>query len=219
MENKFLDAMMFRHATKEFEVTEKISYEDFSHILEAGRLSPSSFGFEPWKFIVLQDESLRAKIKEYVWGAQGQLTTASHFVIILARKVPSMHYESNYIQHMLKDIMLRPEPMQRMYMDYYKDFQQNVFCLLDSERKLFDWSCKQCYIALANMLTGAAYLGIDSCPIEGFKPESVDAFLSKKLDIDTDEYGVAVMAAFGYRKNEPRREKTRQCIEDITIWC
>lgn len=218
MENKFLDAMMFRHATREFELTEKISDEDFAKILECGRLSPSSFGFEPWKFLVLQDEKLRSKLKEHVWGGQAQLLTASHFVIILARKNQSMRYDSEYIQHMLKDVHHAPEHIQEMFTEYFKNFQTDAFELFESERKLFDWSCKQCYIALANMLTGAATMEIDSCPLEGFNPNHIDVFLEKELDIDSNEYGVAVMAAFGYRKNEPRREKTRQTIEDITTW-
>ena len=86
MRDKFLDAMMFRHACKEFDDSKKISDEDFAKILEIGRLSPSSFGFEPWKFLVIQDTTLRSKLKEIVWGAQGTLPSASHYLIILARK-------------------------------------------------------------------------------------------------------------------------------------
>ena len=82
MENKFLEAMKFRHATKEFDSTKKISDEDFDTVLEYGILSPSSFGFEPWKFLVVQNENLRTKLKEFSWGAQGTLPTASHFMII-----------------------------------------------------------------------------------------------------------------------------------------
>ena len=108
MENKFLEAMKFRHATKEFDSTKKISDEDFDTVLEYGILSPSSFGFEPWKFLVVQNENLRTKLKEFSWGAQGTLPTASHFMIILARKEKGMKYDSTYIKHMMNDVKQFP---------------------------------------------------------------------------------------------------------------
>jgi len=213
MENKFLEAMHFRHACKEFDNTKKISDEDFHTILEAGRLSPSSFGFEPWKFLVINNEDLKEKLKAFTWGAQGTLPTASHFVIILARK--NMRYDSKYIQHMMQDIKNMPQEAQEVYTNFYKGFQEKDFKLLQDERRLFDWACKQTYIAMANMLTGAAYLGIDSCPIEGFDVDAVENFLKNELDIDTQEFGVSVMVAFGYRKAAPKRGMMRQELGDI----
>jgi len=218
MENRFLDAMQFRHATKEFDASKKISDEDFNTILEYGVLSPSSFGFEPWKFVVMQNESHREKLKEFTWGAQGTLPTASHFVLILARKSKGMKYDSEYIQHMMKDVKQLPEDVQAVYGGFYENFQKIDFNLLESDRALFDWSCKQTYIALANMMTGAAYMGIDSCPTEGFDTIKTNEFLKEDLGIDTDEYGVSVMVPFGYRKDEPKREKVRQDVDTVSVW-
>ena len=217
MENKFLDAMMYRHACKAFDATKKISQEDFNAILKIGQFSPSSFGMEPWKFVVIQNETLREKLKTFTWGAQGQLPTASHFMIILSRKKKSMIHGSKYINHMLNDIKELPADVVEIYSQFYKKFQEEDFKLLESDRTLFDWATKQTYIALANMMTGAAYMGIDSCPIEGFDAELTQAFLKDELNIDTEEFGPAVMVAFGYRKEEPR-EKTRQDIEAVTAW-
>lgn len=217
MENKFLDAMMYRHACKAFDATKKISQEDFNAILKIGQFSPSSFGMEPWKFVVIQNETLREKLKTFTWGAQGQLPTASHFMIILSRKKKSMIHGSKYINHMLNDIKELPADVVEIYGQFYKKFQEEDFKLLESDRTLFDWATKQTYIALANMMTGAAYMGIDSCPIEGFDAELTQAFLKDELNIDTEEFGSAVMVAFGYRKEEPR-EKTRQDIEAVTAW-
>lgn len=216
MENKFLDAMQFRHATKEFDPTKKISDADFNTILEYGVLSPSSFGFEPWKFVVVQNEKLREKLKEFTWGAQGTLPTASHFVIILARKSKGMKYNSEYIQHMMKDVKQFPEDVQEIYSEFYEKFQKIDFDLLDSDRTLFDWACKQTYIALANMMTGAAYMGIDSCPVEGFDSKKTEEFLKNELNIDTNEFGAAVMVPFGYRKDVPKHDKVRQSVETVT---
>lgn len=216
MNNKFFDAMKFRHATKEFDETKKIGDEDFKAILEAGRLSPSSFGFEPWKFVIIQNDELREKLKEFTWGGQGQLPTASHFVIILARK-KSLRYGSKYIDHMLKDIKQLPEDIVALYYQFIEKFQKSDFKLLETERNLFDWACRQTYIALANMMTGAAYMGIDSCPMEGFEADKMEKFMKEELKIDTDEFGVSVMVAFGYRAKEPR-PSARQKLEEITSW-
>lgn len=217
MENKFLDAMMFRHACKTFDVQKKISDSEFHEILEIGRVSPSSFGFEPWKFVVIQNSQLREKIKTFTWGGQGQLATASHFVIILARTANGMKYDSDYIQHMMKDVKQLPPDVVELYSQFYEKFQKEDFKLLESDRTLFDWSSKQTYIALANMMSGAATMGIDSCPIEGFDAALSNTFLKNELGIDTDEFEVSVMVAFGYREEEPR-EKSRQEEAAIVEW-
>ncbi len=217
MKSKFLEAMMFRHATKAFDSSKKISDGDFEEILEAGRLSPSSFGFEPWKFVMVQDEALREKLKAFSWGAQGTLPTASHFMIILARKKKGMIYDSEYVRHMLSDVKQLPEDVVELYGEFYEKFQKEDFDLLDSDRTLFDWATKQTYIALANMMTGAAYMGIDSCPMEGFDAAQMETFLKDDLNIDTEEFGVSVMVAFGYRQDEPR-DKSRQDIKAVTAW-
>jgi len=217
MENRFMDAMMFRHACKEFDATQKISEGDFNTILEFGRLSPSSFGFEPWKFVIVQNEALREKLKAFAWGAQGQLPTASHFMIILSRKKPSMIHGSEYINSMM-DYKQLPQDIKAMYGQFYEKFQKEDFSLLESDRTLNDWASKQTYIALANMMSGAASMGIDSCPIEGFDMALTQKFLADELGIDTDEFGASVMVAFGYRKDEAKREKSRLPIEDVTQW-
>lgn len=218
MENKFLDAMMFRHACKEFDISKKISDEEFNTILEMGRLSPSSFGFEPWKFVIVQNEALREKLKAFSWGAQGQLPTASHFMIILSRKKKGMIFDSEYIHHIMKDVKQFPEDVQKLYGQFYEKFQKEDFSLLESDRNLFDWATKQTYIPLANMMTGAATMGIDTCPIEGFDYKLTEAFLQDELGLDTEEFGPSVMLALGYRKNEEKREKSRQELEAVTAW-
>lgn len=217
LREQILSAFNFRHACKSFDATQKISDEDFDFILEAGRLSPSSFGFEPWKFLVIQKTKLREKIKPVCWGAQGQLPTASHFVIILARKESSMHYESDYILDHMRNVKQLPEDVVNMVSDFYRDFQTRDFRLTESPRAIFDWSCKQTYIALGNMMSVAAQIGIDSCPIEGFDREKLEPLLEQEGMLDVTEFGVSVMVAFGYRENEPF-PKTRHREEAVIEW-
>ena len=214
---EILKAYNFRHACKEFDVDKKISKEDFDFILETGRLSPSSFGFEPWKFIILQNKELREKLSLVAWGAQRKLETASHFVIILARKKSEMIYNSDYIYNFMINVQKLPGEIADEKRNFYKDFQINDFKLLESGRALFDWSCKQTYIALGNMMTSAAEIGIDSCPIEGFNKEKVEKILESEGIINKNKFEVSVMVAFGYRKIEPM-PKTRQNIDNIVEW-
>ncbi len=213
---ELMDAFNFRHATKTFDPAKKISEEDFHIILEAGRLSPSSIGYEPWKFLVVQNREIREKLREVSSGAQGQFPTASHFVIILARKNATP--ESDYGQHILKSVKKVPDDKMEQMVKAYQHFQGVNLNLYESERALFDWASKQTYIALGNMLTAAALIGIDSCPIEGFHMEKVNEVLENEGLLDRENFSVSVMAAFGYRAEEPHREKSRQSQDEVVQW-
>lgn len=220
MNNKnqeIIEAFQFRHACKKYDPTKVVSDEDFNTILEAGRLSPSSFGFEPWKFLVVQDKKLREKLFPVSWGAQNSFNGASHFVIILARKKIDTVYNSEYITRIMTEVQNLPAEVSAGKRAAYENFQKNDFNLLESDRALFDWAGKQTYIALGNMLTAAAFLQIDSCPIEGFNIEKVEEILKEEGILDTEHFGVSVMASFGYRASEPHK-KTRQDLSDIVQW-
>lgn len=207
-----------RFTCKEFDPEKKVSKEDIIKILEVGRLSPSSFGFEPWKFLVIENEYLREKISTVSWGLQGQLATLSYLVIILARKGKSMVYHSPYIRYMMKDIQGIPENMINLKLDKYKNFLEEDFKLLEDDRSIFDWASKQTYIALSNMMTEAAQLGIDSCPIEGFHKEKLEYLLEKEGILDLDEFGVSNMVIFGYRKDDPEKKKIRRPFNEVVEW-
>ena len=212
-----IEGFKFRHATKEFDATKIISKDDMQFILETAHLSPSSFGFEPWHFIVVQDKQLRELLKPVAWGAPLKLDTASHFVLGLAMKAPMVKHDAVYIQTMMNEVKKMPAEVVEMYSKFYREFQERDFDL-DTDKKLFDWSSKQAYIALGNMMTAAALTGIDSCPIEGFHQQEAEALLKEKFGVDTDKYGLAYMVSFGYRKADPVNPKTRRNFEDIVTW-
>lgn len=211
-----LVAFQFRHACKQFDAEKKIPDRDFDLILEAGRLSPSSFGFEPWRFVVIQNPALREKLKVVTWGAQGTLPTASHYLAILCRK-GDMRFDSVYIEDFMRQVQKLPEDVVEKKRAKYQKFQESDFRLLESPRTLFDWACKQAYITLGNMMTAAALRGIDSCPIEGFNVNDAENVLTEAGVLDRANYGLAVMVAFGYRINR-QPEKTRQAMEDVVVW-
>jgi nitroreductase len=192
MKNDFLKAMDFRHACKIFDENKKISKEDLHYILEVGRKSPSSFGMEPWKFLVVQNTELKEKIKPFCWD-QPQITTCSDLVIILARiedvKPSSGVPEKRFARREM------PKEKRDFYLDLYAKHLANT---LSSDENILAWTARQCYIAAGNMMSAAAFIGIDSCPIEGFEKEN----LEKLLELDTKKYQVAMVLPFGYRLNE-----------------
>ena len=214
--NKIIEAYQFRHACKLFDPEKIISDEDIYFILETARLSPSSLGLEPWHFVVVQNRDLRNKLKENAWGATAKLDTASHFILGLTMKSSLMRYDSPYVAEFMKNVQHHPDKIAIMRRNMMKDLQLRDFDLTD-ERKIFDWASKQCYIALGNMITSAAMIGIDSCPIEGFNIKTTERILKEEFDIDIEKYGISYMVAFGYRVKEPGI-KTRRSLDEIVTW-
>ncbi|WP_309498564.1 NAD(P)H-dependent oxidoreductase [Sulfurovum sp.] len=192
MQNDFSKAMDFRHACKIFDENKKINDEEIGYILEAGRKSPSSFGMEAWKFLVITNEDLKVKLRPFCWN-QVQVTSCSHLVIILAG-IESAKVESGQVEK-----RFRRREMPQESLDFYMDiYAKHLEQILSSDDNIYAWTAKQSYIALGNMMTAAAFIGIDSCPIEGFEKENVENVLA----LDTSKYQVAVIVPFGYRVNE-----------------
>lgn len=217
--NDLLQVMKYRYATKKWDPNKKISDADFNAILEAGRLSPTSFGFEPYQMIILQDKDLRQAIKPHAWGAQNALDNASHMVVFLAHKKEDITFGSAFLDHMTKEVQSLPDDVYKFYGQAYNNFSKNDFKTLESDRTAFDWSAKQCYIVMANMMVMAAYQGIDSCPIEGFVPAELDRILGKEAGLyDVSRMGIACMTAFGYRDELPHRDKTRRPLSESVQW-
>lgn len=204
MRYDFMKAMDFRHACKVFDETKKIPDEMMRYILEAGRKSPSSFGMEGWKFLVITNEELKAKLRPVCWN-QVQITSCSHLVVLLSAietlrpqsGVPSMRFAR------------RPLSKEQIdgYINLYSTFLADT---LSSDEKTFAWGARQTYIAMANMMTAAAFEGIDSCPIEGFEKAKVEEILG----LDTSKFQVAVIVPFGYRVNE-ESEQMRRPFDEV----
>ncbi|MCE4956399.1 NAD(P)H-dependent oxidoreductase [Macrococcoides caseolyticum] len=214
LKDEILKAHHFRHATRVYN-EKKISDEDMAFILEVARLSPSSVGLEPWRFVVLENENIKQQISTVAWGAKKQLASSSHFVLVIARK--DVQYDSDYFYNHFKSRQPDNDKLNRM-IEIYKEFQTDHIEVTGNARALFDWSSKQTYIALANMMTAAALIGIDSCPIEGFDYQKVNAILSESGIIDSNVEGISVMVSFGYRYYEPRTDKIRKDASEVIQW-
>ncbi|WP_409454864.1 NAD(P)H-dependent oxidoreductase [Malaciobacter marinus] len=196
--------MDFRHACKVFDDTKKIPEEDLNFILEVARKSPSSFGMEPWKFLVVQNQELKEKIRPTCWN-QVQITSCSDLVIVLA-KIEDVKVESGVPE---KRFGRRPMPQEK------KDFYINLYAnhlkdTLSSDKNIYEWTSRQTYIAVGNMMTAAAAIGIDSCPIEGFEKDKLEQI----LELDTTKYQVAMVLPFGYRLNE-QSDQLRLSFDEV----
>ena len=209
-----LDIFRRRVSTRYYDPARKISAEDFAAILDFGRLSPSSVGSEPWKFLVIQNQELREKIKPVAWGMQATIAEASHLVILLAKK--HARYDSPFFSELMNRRGFTPE-QRAAALERYRSFQIHDIAIADDERALFDWASKQSYIALANMLTGAAMLGIDSCAVEGMDYAAMEHILAQAGLLDPAEYGVSVAATFGYRARDIQPKPRRDAAETV-VW-
>lgn len=209
-----LDTFKNRYTCKGYDPEKEVSDEDFNTIMEVARLSPSSNGFEPWKFIRLKNKEVIEELRPHCWGAINSFNGASHFVLILAKTAEEVLPESPYLQYIHREVQQFPEELSQQRKDNYNKFYYSDFNLGESERAAFDWTSKQTYIPLANMLTAAAVLGIDSTPIEGFHQEKVHEILTRHKVYDPKEYKIAIMIAFGYT-NKKHREKKRRSLEEV----
>ena len=193
---EFLKIMDFRHACKIFDENKKISDEDMHYILEVARRSPSSFGMEAWKFLVITNDALREKLRPFCWD-QPQITTCSHLVVVLAG-IDTLKVESGAVRSQL---MRRKMPQDKLD-SFIKLYASHLSDVLDDDDKIYQWSARQTYLAVANMMNAAAAIEIDSCPMEGFEKENVE----KVLGLDTSKFQVAVLLGFGYRVNEQSKQ-------------
>jgi len=208
----FVEAMDFRHACKLFDDTKKISKEDFEFILEAGRKSPSSFGLEHWHFLVITNEAVKAAIRPACWDQQ-QVTSCSHLVVLLAKKPSWFKKGSEYLDMSFgrkaggnSEILKRVEAV-------FENFKAN-----ELKPNVEDWSKMQVYLASANMMTAAAVLGIDSCPIEGFGYDLLENALKDNIPaFNADKYAIAYAIAFGYRV-KPQTPRLRLPLSEIATF-
>lgn len=187
----FIDALQWRYATKKFDPTREVSGTDMQELLEALRLSPSSYGIQPWKFLVVTDPKIRAELRKNAWD-QSQVTDASHLIILCAKNALGEQHISHYIHTIAQERGMSTEALEG-----YKKMMMGSAGRLSSEQML-EWNKKQVYIALGVLLTVCAEKGIDSCPMEGFDHVA----FSKILGLEDQGLTAAVLCPVGYRAQD-----------------
>lgn len=188
-------ALRWRYATKVFDSTRKIPAETWAALEQAMALSPSSFGLQPYRFLVVQSPALREKLLPFTWG-QRQVLDCSHYVVFTARTRLTGGHLDAFIQRIAEVRGVAPESLQS-----YRDMM--AASLLDggpAARMIPEWSARQAYIAIGNLMTCAAALGVDACPIEGFEPGKYDELLG----LQAGGFASVVCCALGYRSNDDK---------------
>ena len=186
---QLLDQLHWRYATKQFDPNRKISSQDWAAIEEALLLTPSSGGLQPWNFIVVTNPAVRAKLLPASYG-QAQITDASHLVVFTAKKNFSESDVDAFINHTAATRGVSVEslaPLRGMLVG-------GIVQSMDANAR-DAWARNQAYIALGNLLTSAALLGIDACPMEGFDRAQYDEILG----LEAKGLATAAIATVGYR--------------------
>jgi len=186
---QLLDRLNWRYATKQFDPNRKISAQDWATIEDALLLTPSSGGLQPWKFIVITNPAVRAKLSPASYG-QPQITNASHLVVFAAKKNFS---EADVDAFISRAAVTRGVSVESLAP--FRDMLVGGIVRAMDEPARDAWARNQAYIALGNLLTSAALLGFDACPMEGFDRAQYDEILGLKAQ----GYASAVIATVGYR--------------------
>lgn len=204
-----LSKLNTRYATKIFDPTKKVSEADMDKLLEAIRLSASSFGLQPYKVLVVEDPAIRAELRKAAWD-QSQITDASALLVFAAK------YETNAVMvDEFVDLVSNTRNIPKDALSGYSDMMKGSI-QSQSPEQIETWVSKQAYIALGFGLVSAAVLDIDACPMEGFSPADFDRI----LDINKLGLKSKVILAVGYRSEEDKYQhlaKVRQKKEDFII--
>ena len=202
-------ALQWRYATKTYDASKKLSDEEADTVLEAGRLAPSSFGLEPWVFVVVSDPALRAKVREAAFG-QTPVTDASHMVVVTRRTDMREHGTDELVERTARIRNIAPESLKTLR-EMVSGFIQGL-----DDQQLDAWVRAQVYIPLGIMLTTAALMGIDATPMEGFNPAGVDEVLGLKKR----HLASTALMALGHRdENDPHTKlaKVRREKEEVVV--
>ncbi|MFS4457238.1 NAD(P)H-dependent oxidoreductase [Maribacter sp. 2304DJ31-5] len=189
--NKILDKLNWRYATKKFDSSKKVSNSDLNTLLEATRLSASSYGLQPYHIFVVEQKNIRERLKPVSWE-QSQITDASHLIIFANKPDFGEELVDNYLNN-VSAVRSVPQEDLKGYSDFMKS---NLMGLSHAQKDA--WTAKQVYLALGNAMTIAAELKIDTCPMEGFEVDKYDEILG----LADKNLKTSVVLAIGYRSGE-----------------
>ena len=204
-----LSKLNTRYATKVFDTTKKVSEADMEKLLEAIRLSASSFGLQPYKVLVVTDPAIRADLRKAAWG-QSQITDASALLVFAVKSNFSAAHVDEFIELVSKGRNIPKEALGE-----YGNMMKGSIAGMTAEQ-IEVWNSKQAYIALGFGLVSAAVLDLDACPMEGFSADDFD----KILNLDKLGLKSKVIMAVGYRSSEDKYQhlaKVRQKKEDLFV--
>jgi nitroreductase len=191
---ELLAAQRWRYATKLFDPSRTIPAEQWQALEDCLVLSPSSYGLQPWKFLVIDDPALRQELRPHSWN-QSQVTDCSHLVVLLVKRTVTAADADRFVAS-----IATARGQEISSLDTYRQMIQVDLIEGPRAAAIERWASNQLYIALGNLMTSAALLGIDTCPIEGFSPPDYDRILG----LESGPFRSAVVCACGYRSADDK---------------
>jgi nitroreductase len=193
--NQSIEAsFQWRYATKAFDPKGKISTGDWETLKQSLIQAPSSYGLQPWKFIVVQNTELRTKLRAVSWN-QTQVTDASHYVVFATRDSITEQDVDRYVSRIAE---VRGSSIASLA--GYRDMMIGDLVKGPRSSIISFWAQRQAYIAMGFLMETAALLKIDSCPMEGLDPKAYDDL----LNLRGTGYQTVAACALGYRSAEDK---------------
>lgn len=189
--NNFINNQNWRYATKKFDATKKISVADLELLKESIQLASSSYGLQPYKVLIIENKEIREQLLPVSWN-QRQIIDASHLFVFVNYTNLTEEYINNYINHVSNT---RNIPLENIA--GYGEFMKSKV-LINDQDSLKNWTAKQTYLALGNLLNAAAELKIDVTPMEGFESDKYNTILG----LEERNLNAVLVAPIGYRHEE-----------------
>ncbi len=207
---KLIESLEWRYATKKFDANKKIDKNTWASLELALILSPSSYGLQPWKFIIVEDQAIKDQLKAVSWG-QSQVSDCSHHVVFaIKEKMDEAHIDAFLNQ------TAKIRGIEASSMEGYKKMMLGDLVTGPRSHMISEWAARQAYIALGNFMTAAAVVGIDTCPLEGIDPVKY----TEILGLAGSGWKVVVACPAGYRDAEDKyatSKKVRFDAKDLII--
>lgn len=209
MQKDIVEALEWRYAVGQFDQSKKISDDQMDSLLEAVLLTPSSFGLQPWKFIVVSNEELKQQMRQAGFDQAG-FTEASHIVVLAVNNKVDAEYIDHYVAAVSETRNIAKENL-----GGFSDMMNGAVAMRTPEQ-VVEWSSRQVYIALGVLIAAASVMAIDSHPMEGFDKDQFDAILGLK----ETTFRSLVVVALGFRSLEDKsaqHAKVRFSKEELII--
>lgn len=198
--DKLIEALNWRYAVKKFDSSKKIDSQTWKTVEDALVLTASSYGLQPWKFLIVTDKAVMHKLTASSWG-QKQVEDCSHLVVIAVKEKLDVEHVDNYINSIIKQRGVNPTEL-----DGLKKMMTNDIVNGPRSEISFEWAARQAYIALGNLLTVSAVLGLDTCPMEGIIPAKYDEILG----LTGSGFKTVVACPVGYRASDDKYAQVKK---------
>lgn len=199
-----VEKLQWRYATKKFDKNKKLSAAKIDVLKKAFNLTATSYGLQPIKLLIIENQKIKDSLVQHSWG-QKQVSDASHVLVFCIENVINKAYIKEYYNR-VKNIRNTPDEILQKYEDFLvEDFNKK------SVQEVHDWSTKQAYLAMGNLLTVCALAEIDACPMEGFVPGEYDKILG------LEEIGLksVLVMPVGYRAEDDIFADMKKVRKDI----